>query len=69
MSKETLEEWREESQHIAGPQKRTARPRSGLRRGLGLLARLLALAVVGVLAYNAGTSYCASNEHVRVAPS
>jgi hypothetical protein len=61
MSQETLEERREESSQTAGPQKRTARPRRGLRRGLGLLAGLLALAVVGVLAYNAGTSYFALN--------
>jgi hypothetical protein len=43
---------------------RTARSRRsprGLRGGVGLLAGLLGLAVVGVLAYNLGTSYFALN--------
>jgi hypothetical protein len=64
MSQETLEERREESPQTAGPRAhaaRSRRPQRGLRRGLGLLAGLLALAVVGVLAYNAGTSYFALN--------
>jgi hypothetical protein len=59
MSQEALEERREESSQTAGPQKRMARARRG--RGLGLLAGLIALAVVGVLAYNVGTSYFALN--------
>jgi hypothetical protein len=61
---ETLEETAEETPRTDGPQAhttRTRRPRRGLRRGLGLLAGLLALAVVGVLAYNLGTSYFALN--------
>jgi hypothetical protein len=37
------------------------RPRRRLRRGLGLLAGLIALAVVSVLAYNFATSYFALN--------
>jgi len=57
ISQETLEERLEESPQTDGPRARTARP----RRGLGLLAGLLVLAVVGVLAYNAGTSYFALN--------
>jgi hypothetical protein len=61
MSQETLEERREESPQTDGPRARTARPQRGLRRGLGLLAGLLALAVVGMLAFNAGTSYFALN--------
>jgi hypothetical protein len=64
MSQETLEERREESPQRDGSQAhaaRSRRPRHGLRRGVGLLAGLLALAVVGVLAYNAGTSYFALN--------
>jgi hypothetical protein len=48
-----------------GPEAPSGRPRrglrQGLRRGLGLLAGLLALAVMGVLAYNAGTNYFALN--------
>lgn len=55
-----------------GPDARTARtrhprrgPRRGLRRefrrGLGLLAGLVVLAIVGVLAYNFATSYFALN--------
>jgi hypothetical protein len=59
MSQEALEERLEESSQTAGPQKRMARARRG--RGLGLLAGLIALAVVGVLAYNVGTSYFALN--------
>jgi hypothetical protein len=59
MSQEALEERLEESSQTAGPQKRMARARRG--RGLGLLAGLIALAVVGVLAYNVGTSYFAFN--------
>ena len=60
MSQVRLEEapQRDSSQAHAA---RSRRPRHGLRRGLGLLAGLLALAVVGVLAYNAGTSYFALN--------
>jgi hypothetical protein len=64
MSQETLEERLEGTPRTDGPQAhttRTRRPRRGLRRGLGLLAGLLALAVVGVLAYNLGTSYFALN--------
>jgi hypothetical protein len=64
VSQERLEERLEESPQTGGPQTRTAHPRRpgrGVRRGLGLLAGLLALAVVGVLAYNAGTSYFALN--------
>jgi hypothetical protein len=60
----TPQETAEETPHTDGPQARTARtqrPRRGLRRGLGLLAGLLVLAVVGVLAYNVGTSYFALN--------
>jgi hypothetical protein len=54
----------QETPRTDGPEERTApprRPRRGLRRGLGLLAGLLVLAVVGVVAYNAGTSYFALN--------
>jgi hypothetical protein len=40
---------------------RTRRSRRGLRRGLGLLTGLIMLAMVGVLAYNVGTSYFALN--------
>ena len=57
MSQETPQE----TPRTDGPQARPRRPRRGLRRGLGLLAGLLALAVVGVLAYNLGTSYFALN--------
>ena len=52
---------REETPRLDGPPPRTAPPRRGLRRGLGLLAGLIVLAVVGVLAYNVGTSYFALN--------
>ena len=45
----------------AAPSGHPRRPRRGLRRGLGLLTGLIALAVVGVLAYNVGTSYFALN--------
>lgn len=61
---ETLEQRLEETTRTDGPRARTARsrrPLRGLRRGLGLLAALSALAVVGVLAYNVGTSYFALN--------
>ena len=51
----------EETPRSDGPKAPSGRPRRGLRRGLGLLAGLLTLAVVGVLAYNAGTSYFALN--------
>jgi hypothetical protein len=64
MSQETLEERLEETPRPDGPQARAARPRRprrGLWRGLGLLAGLIALAVVGVLAYDVGTSYFALN--------
>jgi hypothetical protein len=47
-----------------GPMARTApsrRPQRWLPRGLGLLAGLIVLAVVGVLAYNVATSYFALN--------
>jgi len=53
-----------------GPDERTARtqharrprrPQRGLRRGLGLLAGLIMLAMVGALAYNFTTSYFALN--------
>ena len=50
-----------ETPRSGGQKAPSGRPRHGLRRGLGLLAGLLALAVVGVLAYNAGTSYFALN--------
>ena len=52
---------REETPRRDGPQPRTAPPRRGLRRGVGLLAGLIVLAVVSVLAYNVGTSYFALN--------
>lgn len=39
----------------------TQRPRRGLRRGLGVLAGLTVLAILGVLAYNLATSYFALN--------
>ena len=48
----------EETPRRDDPQPRTApprRPRRGLRRGLGLLAGLIVLAVVSVLAYNVGS--------------
>ena len=54
----------EETPRRDDPQPRTApprRPRRGLRRGLGLLAGLIVLAVVSVLAYNVATSYFALN--------
>ncbi len=59
MSQETAEE----TPQTDGPRARTTRPRRsrGPWRGLGLLAGLLALAVVGVLAYNVATSYFALN--------
>jgi hypothetical protein len=55
---------REETPRRDGPIVRAAptrRPRRGLRRGLGLLAGLIVLAIVGVLAYNFATSYFALN--------
>src|SRR5262245_55990636 len=64
MSQEALKDRLEETPRRAGPMPRTApprRPRHGLRRGLGLLAGLIALAVVSVLAYNFATSYFALN--------
>lgn len=39
----------------------TRHPRRGLRRGLGLLAGLIVLAMVGVLAYDFATNYFALN--------
>src|SRR6476659_1815683 len=55
---------KEEMPRREGPMARTApprRPRRGLRRGLGLLAGLIVLAVVSVLAYNFATRYFALN--------
>ena len=43
------------------PSQHTRRPRRRLRRGLGLLAGLTVLAMLGVLAYNFATSYFALN--------
>jgi hypothetical protein len=57
----TPQETPEKVHRTDGPAARPRRPQRGLRRGVGLLAGLLALAVVGVLAYNAGTSYFALN--------
>ncbi len=51
----------EETPRSNGPEAPSGRPQRGLRRGLGLLAGLLGLAVVGVLAYNVATSYFALN--------
>jgi len=51
----------EETPRREGPKAPSGRPQRGLRRGLGLLAGLLGLAVVGALAYNVGTSYFALN--------
>ena len=51
----------EERPRSGGPETPSARPRRGLRRGLGLLAGLIVLAVVSVLAYNFATRYFALN--------
>ena len=56
----TPQETPEKALRTDGPAARPRRPRRPRRR-LWLLAGLLALAVVGVLAYNAGTSYFALN--------
>jgi hypothetical protein len=64
MSQEALKERPEEASRTDGPQARMARsgrPQQGLRRGVGLLAGFVGLALVGVLAYNVGTSYFALN--------
>jgi len=52
---------REEIPRRDGPMVRTAPPRRALRRGLGLLAGLIVLAVMSVPAYNFATSYFALN--------
>jgi len=51
----------EETPRSGAPEAPSGHPQRGLRRGLGLLAGLLGLAVVVVLAYNVGTSYFALN--------
>jgi hypothetical protein len=50
-----------ETPRSGGPELPSGHPRRGLRRGVGLLAGLVGLALVGVLAYNLGTSYFALN--------
>jgi hypothetical protein len=52
---------REETPRRDGPMVRTAPPRRGLRRGLGLLVGLIVLAGMSVPAYNFATSYFALN--------